>query len=398
MKRIYLDYAASTPVDPRVLAAMQPYFSEKSGNPGSLHSFGQEAIAAVDASRESIARSIGAGFREIIFTGSATEANNLALRGVVARFREGADERPRIIISSVEHESVLETAHDLEREGVEVVYLPVNNAGIVDLKKLKENLTANTVLVSVIYAQNEVGTVEPIAEMAKMVREARGAGTYPLLHTDAAQAFQFLDCDVKALGVDLMTLSAHKIYGPKGIGALYIRSDKNLTSLIAPIISGGGQEFGLRSGTENVPSIVEFTKAVELAVEVRQQETKRIQELRNQFLAGLKKIFPDLEINGAAINGMETNEIETSVAGENLKNLPNILNVYFPGREAQTLLTKLDLAGLAVSSGSACRSRALTASYVIEALGYSKNRAKSSIRFSFGRGTKIGRASCRERV
>lgn len=372
MKRIYFDYAAGTPVDPAVLRAMEPYFAEKFGNPGSMHAFGQEAMAAVDASRESVAKAIGAGFREIIFAGSATEANNLALRGVAEKFRDGHNASsktpPRIIVSAIEHESVLETARDLERMGIHAVYVPVDARGIVDLKKMKENLTSDTALVSIMYANNEIGSVQPIPEIAKIIREFRGKKDYPLFHTDAAQAFQFLNCNADELGVDLMTISSHKMYGPKGIGALYARDEKNLR----PRVTGGGQEFGLRSGTENVPAIVGFAKAVELAAASRGAESKRIASLRGDFWRGIKKIFPNAEMNGPE---------------EHSEKLPNILNVYFPGYAAQDIITKLDLNGLAVSSGSACRSRAIESSYVIEALGHGKVRAKSSIRFSFGRPT-----------
>lgn len=384
MERIYLDYAATTPVTPSVLEAMTPYFSEKFGNPGSLHSFGQEAIAAVDRSREAIAKSIGADFREIIFTGSATEANNLALRGVVKSQKSNV-KSPRIIISTIEHESVLETARDLERDGVEVIYLPVDHNGVVDLEQLKSALNDRTVLVSVMYANNEIGSVQPIAAIGETIREFRTYHTraLPLFHTDAAQAFQYFDCDVNKLGVDLMTLSAHKIYGPKGVGALYVRKNpesriQNLESgkrlpdsryqILDALITGGGQEFGLRSGTENVPSIVGFAKATELAIEAREHEAKRVGDLKRTFWNGLKKICPDAETNGSREH-----------------DAPHILNVYFPERLAEELLTRFDIAGLAVSSGSACRSRAAESSYVIEALGFTKERARRNIRFSFGR-------------
>ena len=380
-RKIYLDYAASTPVDPRVFEAMKPYFTEKFGNPGSLHSFGQEAIAVVDKSRETIAKAINADFREIIFTGSATEANNLVLRGVAVAFAKKNGTHPRIIISSIEHESVFETARDLEQWGIEVIYLPVDRRGIVDLVKLKSSLNDRTALVSIMYANNEIGTIQPIQEIADIVH---GQTARPLLHTDAVQAFQFLDCNPKKLGVDLMTFSAHKIYGPKGIGALYIRDGGKMK--FSPQTTGGGQEFGLRSGTENVPLIAGFAKAVELlliSAHSHELAHKRISELRGHFWQELKKIYPKAEING--------------VIGESdtLQALPNILNVYFPNHESQDLLTKFDMAGLAVSAGSACRSRAVESSYVIEALGYANgstelatgDRGKRSIRCSFGRPT-----------
>lgn len=368
MKKIYLDYAATTPVDPEVLRAMQPYFGKKFGNPGSLHSFGQEAIKAVDESREKIAKAIGADFREVIFTGSATEANNLALRGAVKFFgnpRAGA----RIIASAIEHESVLETAKDLERDGVEVVYIPVDKEGFVDLKKIENALNERTVLVSVMYANNEVGTVQPIAEIAKIVK----AKSRSLFHTDAVQAFQYLNCNVNDLGADLMTLSAHKIYGPKGIGILYVRNPKPGAYNLKPIIAGGGQEFGLRSGTENAPYIAGFAEAVRIAEENRQKEKERVAELRDYFWAEFKKICPKAELNGPAADLSYD------------KRLPNNLNVYIPDVESQFFLTELDLAGVAASSGSACSARSLTPSYVIEALGCAKERAKRSVRFSFGK-------------
>ncbi|HUX36075.1 MAG TPA: cysteine desulfurase family protein [Candidatus Paceibacterota bacterium] len=433
-QRLYFDYAASTPVAPEVEAAMRPYFGssyfENSparharrragvagwGNAGSLHSFGQEAIAALDESRETIANAIGAGFREIIFTGSATEANNLAIRGIAKRikYQVSSIKRPRIIVSAIEHESILETARDLEKEGIEVVYIPVSKNGIVDLKKLKESLNERTILVSVMYANNEIGTIQPIAEIAEIVRDFRNSklqktntkqnpnnknskvwnlGTgiwnlpaeYPLVHTDAVQAFQFLDCNVKNLGVDLMTLSSHKIYGPKGIGILYMRDlgfrNKDLRNengkfinhksyILNPIITGGGQEFGMRSGTENVPLAVGFAKAVSLAVKMRGAEAKRISSLRDYFWKELKKIYPAAKRNG-----------------DQKKVLPNFLNVYFPDFEAADLLTGFDLAGLGVSAGSACSARSSEPSYIIEALRAGAKQSSRSIRITLGRPT-----------
>mgnify|MGYP001609019784 CR=1 FL=1 len=426
MTRIYLDYAATTPIDPRVLRAMQPYFSEKFGNPGSLHSFGQEAITALDNSREAIAKSIGADFREIIFTGSATEANNLALRGALKWFKgqamgvsdkqtlnpSGHTLRPRIIVSAIEHESVLETARSLERDSVEVIYLPVGKNGVVDLKKLEESLNNQTILVSVMYANNEIGTIQPIAEISQVLRNFREArsqkleagsqkSALPLFHADAAQAFQFLDCDVNKLGMDLMTLSAHKIYGPKGAGALYVRGsrvqgigfreEKKLNPndhALHPILTGGGQEFGLRSGTENVPFIVGFAKAVELVSNSRELENKRIGDLRDYFWSELQKIYPMAQTNtDYTQNGTEGGQSQSAASQHMSVFLPNIINLYFPRHKAEELLTKFDIAGLAASSGSACRSRAVESSHVIEALGFNKERAKRSIRFSFGRPT-----------
>jgi cysteine desulfurase len=374
-EKIYFDYAATTPLDPAVLRAMRPYLSEKFGNAGSLHSFGQEAMTALDRSREIIAASIRAGFREIIFTSSATEANNLAMRGAVKKFfvSDRRSIKPRIIVSSIEHESVLETARDLEGDGIEVVYLPVDELGIIDLKKLEASLNKDTVLVSIMYANNEIGTIQPIQKIAEIIKTFKKEHLeeetyYPLFHTDASQAFQFLNCTVADLGIDLMTLSSHKIYGPKGVGALYTKQ----TSRLSSAMTGGGQELGLRSGTENIPAIVGFAKAAELLVNLRELTDKKLAGLREELWHGIKKIYPKAQINGDPSRG---------------KSLPNILNVYFPGYEAQDILTKFDMLGLAASSGSACRARASLTSYVIEELGYPKERARSSIRFSLGRPT-----------
>ncbi len=389
MKRIYLDFAASTPVDPEVFAAMEPYFAKKFGNPGSLHSFGREAIAAVDRARETVARAVGADFRQIVFTSSATEANSLALRGAARRFREerGGRAAPRLIVSSVEHESVLETARAMEREGISVAYAPVDAAGAVDADFIKRHLAPETALVSVMYGQNETGTLEPVPEIARIVADFRRAAApplaRPLFHTDAAQAFQFFDCSAGALGADLVTISSQKIYGPKGAAALFVKD----LSALAPALEGGGQEFGLRSGTENVPAIVGFAKAVELAVAAREKESARLAPLAARLAQGIRTRVPGAEINGA--------EPGIEAGGSGGRRLPHIVNIYFPGRAADELLTKFDLAGLAVSSGSACRARAAAPSYVIAALAKAagfgevraKDRARGSIRFSLGRGT-----------
>ena len=408
MKSIYLDYAASTPIDPRVVAAMSPYFTEIFANPNSLHRFGQEASRAVFVSRQTIARSLGADYKEIIFTGSATEANNLALRGSIKAIQKiqihsnnsngNSDilNRPRIIVSVIEHESVLETCRDLEKEGVEVIYISVNKEGIVDLKKLRSTLNDRTVLVSVMYANNEIGTIQPIDKISEIIRnfresriknqESRKADSkfkihnslFPLFHTDAVQAFQYLDCNVKNLGVDLMTLSAHKIYGPKGIGALFIRNSKHEARNPKQISNSKFQipnvsNFDIRTGTENVPYIVGFAKAVEIADKMRGLESVRVEKLRNYFWRSLQKAFGSKSI---ALNGSLQNR------------LPNNLNVYFPGRSAQELLIKLDLIGeVAASSGAACATRVNKESYVLKALGFTPARASGSLRFSLGRPT-----------
>jgi cysteine desulfurase len=429
--KIYFDYAASTPVAPAVLAAMEPYFSKKFGNAGSLHFFGQEAQAAVDKSRETIAKIIGAGFREVIFTGSATEANNLVLRGVARAARgimslarqnasgynreTNLDLPPRLIVSAIEHESILETAKDLEQEGVEVLYLPVDREGYVIVEKLKEMLNDQTILVSVMYANNEIGTIQNISKISEIIRSFRNENSkskiqnlnlgtvYPLIHTDAVQAFQYLDCNVNNLGVDFMTLSAHKIYGPKGVGALYARNSnqkaqnseqiqnhKNVSNLefqisdlrlVTPIVTGGGQEYGFRSGTENVPAIVGFAKAAELVFHSRESERRRIGKLRDYFLSKLKKIYPKVEVNGCA-------DAPTGARGFS-EQLPNIINLYFPDHLAEDLLIKLDLEGIAASAGSACSARSSKPSHVLRALGLPVARILRSLRFSLGRPSKL---------
>ncbi len=361
MERIYLDYAASTPVDPEVERAMRPYLGKRFGNPGSIHSFGQEAMAAVDKARETFAKILNAKFREIIFVSSATEGNNLAIRGTI---KKSGIQDPRIITSQIEHESVIETCRDLKKDGAEVIELPVSKDGFVDLDKLKVALNARTVLVSIIYASNEIGVIEPIREIAEIIADFKKKNScqYPLFHTDAAQAFQFLEMDVKSLGVDLMTVSSQKIYGPKGASLLYARENT-----IVPIITGGIQEFGLRAGTENVPAIVGFETAALLVQKNKTSEAKRIGKLRDYFWKELKKKKPELRVNGDMHN-----------------RLVNNINVYFPKDKAEDLIIKFDLAGIAVSHGSACAGRKSEPSHAVLALGFGKERAERSLRLTLG--------------
>jgi cysteine desulfurase len=402
-KRIYLDYAAGTPVDKRVLAAMKPYFNRQFGNPGSIHREGQAASAAVFNSRLKISRALDCDYKEIIFTGTASEANNLALRGIFKNLKL-QDLKPKIIISAIEHESIAETARDLEKDGVEVVVIPISKEGIIDLKRLKAALDERTVLVSVMYANNEIGTVQPIREIGEIINEykqgkiasvaslprndGRGlsksykpeARNYPLFHTDAVQAFQYLPCKPEELGVDLMTLSAHKIYGPKGIGLLYIKdfSRRSSGNKLEAIITGGEQEGAARAGTENVPYIAGFAKAVELAEVLREKEARRIEKLRDYFWAKIKKIEKNKKIK---------KYINVELNGSLQNRLPNNLNIYLPNHKAQDLLIALDLKGVAASAGAACSMRTTEPSKVITALGYSKERALASLRFSLGRET-----------
>jgi cysteine desulfurase len=368
--RIYLDYAASTPVDPRVLKIMQPYFSRSFGNPGSLHSFGQEGIAAVDDAREVVADILGVNFRQILFTGSATEANNLALRGAMKAAGSRIKE-PKILISSTEHESVEETARMLFEEGAEVVRIPVDKEGRVDVEALMRAVDRRTVLVSVMFANNETGTLNDIPAIGAALARVRAeyGGIYPLFHTDAVQAFQYLPCRPDDLGADLMTLSAHKVCGPKGVGVLYVRDLTQLT----PVLQGGGQEFGLRSGTENVPLIVGAAEAFRLAGEVREKEVKRMRGLTELFWQGLGSLRKKMKLNGVDIDGEGR--------------IPNVLNIRLASVSAEQLLTELDLRGVAASAGSACASRSHAPSRVLKAMGLAEEDIRSSIRVSLGRFT-----------
>jgi cysteine desulfurase len=389
MKKIYFDYASTTPVDSKVINAMKPYYSGVFGNPGSIHRFGQEASAALFKSRNNLAKLIGCDYREVIFTGSATEANNLAIRGVIKNFNQKSKEIPRIITSQIEHESILETCRDIEREGLaEVVYLPVSKSGMVDLKKIKASLNKRTVLVSIIYANNEIGSIQPIAEITKIICNFKNSKTqnsknkilgledpYPLFHTDAVQSFNYLDCDVKELRVDMMSLSSQKIYGPKGVGCLYVKNFGGFrgNKFISPIITGGWQEEGLRSGTENVSGIVGFSKAAEIAFKLRESENKRLKKLQEYFWKNIKKRFSSGGRARAVLNGSKIG----------IDRLSNNINIYFSKRK--DLIFKLDLAGFAVSGGSACSARLAKPSHVLKAIGCNVEKSSESIRISFGR-------------
>ncbi len=384
MKKIYLDYAASTPVDKEVLQAMLPYLCEKYGNPSSAHSFGQDAQIAMDAARAKVAAALGCLSQEIIFTGSATEANNLAVVGVL---REAVKKGKEVhaIVSAIEHESVLEPFFFAEKEwGVKVSRISVTKDGFIRPEMVKDALTEHTALVSVMYANNEIGTIQPIFEISEIIRNFKKElgmknkesgihsefrihnSLFPFFHTDAVQAANYLSLNVAELGVDMMTLSGHKIYGPKGVGALYIRKGTQ----IAPLLFGGGQEYGKRSGTENVPAIVGFAAALENAVARKEAETRTVKILTDYFMEQVVARVPDVRVNGSREN-----------------RLPNNANILFPGVRAADLIMALDMEGIAASAGSACQSKALAESHVLSALGLSKKDAQSSLRFSFGKYT-----------
>ncbi len=355
---IYMDSHATTPVDPRVLEAMLPYFTEKFGNAASRnHSFGWQAEEAVEQARKQVAALIGATAKEIVFTSGATESDNLAIKGVAHMYRTKGD---HIVTAVTEHKAVLDTCKRLEKEGFRVTYLPVGRDGLVSLDRLREALTDKTILVSVMMANNEIGVIQPIAEIGRIARERR-----ILFHTDAVQAAGKVPIDVNALNVDLVSLSAHKMYGPKGIGALYVRR-RDPRVLLAPVIDGGGHERGMRSGTLNVTGIVGFGKAAEVAAVEMAQESARLRALRDRLLEGLRKELDEIHVNGSMA-----------------ERLPNNLNVSFAYVEGESLLMGIN--DVAVSSGSACTSASLEPSYVLKALGTGDDLAHSSIRFGLGR-------------
>lgn len=354
---VYLDNHATTPLDPRVLEAMLPFFTSRFGNAASnSHSFGWEAAAAVEKARRQIAVSIGASAQEIVFTSGATESDNLALKGVAEAFR---DKGNHIITAATEHKAVLDSCQHLEKIGCRVSYLPVRNDGLIDLDQLKDAFTDRTILVSIMAANNETGVLQPIEEIGKLCRE-RGV----LFHSDAVQALGKVPLDVNRANLDLASLTAHKLYGPKGCGALYVRGDSSVK--LAPLIDGGGHENGLRSGTLNVPGIVGFGKACEIAQNEMPEESCRLAGLRNRLRDRLIAEMGHVTINGC----MD-------------KRLPGNLNMSFLEVEGETLLTGLN--EVALSSGSACSSGKTHASYVLKALGLSDEAAGSAIRFGIGR-------------
>ncbi|MEM7825337.1 MAG: cysteine desulfurase NifS [Candidatus Aenigmatarchaeota archaeon] len=356
--KVYLDYAATTPVDPRVLKAMLPFFSKKFGNTMSLHSFGREAKSALEDAREKVAVLMNAEANEIIFTGSATESDNLALKGISFAKK---DKGKHIIVSSIEHHAVLDTAKWLEKQGFEVTYLPVDKYGLVNPSEVENVIRKDTILVSIMHANNEIGTIEPIEEIGKICSEN---GIY--FHTDATQSYGKIKVDVKKMNIDLLTVSAHKMYGPKGVGALFIRRGVK----IEPLLHGGGHEFGLRSSTVNTAGIVGFGTAAEIAKKEMKKESERLIKLRDKLIKGVLKI-EDSHLNGHPE-----------------KRLPNNANFYFDFIEGESLVVALDIKGIAASTGSACSSESLEPSHVLLAIGLKHHQAHGSLRLSLGRWTK----------
>lgn len=387
LRRIYLDNSATTPIAPEVVEAMMPYLTDKFGNASSIHFFGQEARAAVDRARHQVAALINARPNEIVFTSGGTESNNLAIRGLIEslrrspRVRKGVSAnlpnqpaRPHIITSAIEHSAVKNVCEDLEKQGFDVTYLPVYEDGIVRLEDVEAAITGETVLISIMTANNEIGTLQPVADIGRMVRSLREMGRKIWFHTDAVQALGKMSVDVEEIGCDLLSVSAHKIYAPKGVGALYVRRGVRLH----PQNIGGHQERERRGGTESVPNIVAFGAACDLAKEElagvsasddhRSNPIAAMRRLRNSFESKVGEIIPDIIFNG-----------------HREKRLPNISNISFARVEGEALLINLDMQGIAVSTGSACSSGTLEPSPVIRALDPTDERARGAIRFSFGR-------------
>ena len=351
-----MDYAATTPLDPRVLEDMKPYFSEVYGNASSINTFGLEARQAVEDARKVVAELMNAECEELIFTGSATETNNLILKGFA--FKEGR-KKTHIAISTIEHDSVVNSAKWLETQGFRITRVPVDRYGLLDMEALTNALKSGVSLVSIIHANNEIGTIQPVKEIGKLCHDY---GAY--FHTDAAQSFGKIAIDVKEMNIDYMTVNAHKIYGPKGVGALFLSKE---ATKIEPLLHGGGHEFGLRSSTENVPGIIGFAKAVELRKGEMNSEAKKTNELRNRIEKGV------LEIEETYLNGHPT------------KRLPNIANFRFSYIEGESLILLLNDKGVAASTGSACSSKSQEPSHVLLALGLRPDEARGSLRLSLGK-------------
>jgi cysteine desulfurase len=360
LKQIYLDYNSTTPLDERVLDAILPYMREKFGNASSIHNFGREAKVGIEDAREKVAEIIGAEPSEIYFTSGGTESDNIAVKGVAY---QNQSKKKHIITSAIEHHAVLESVKYLEKNGFQASYLGTDNAGFVSIAELKKELTDQTSIVSVMHANNEVGTIQNIAGLAAAAHE-RGA----LFHTDAVQSVGKIKVNVKELDVDLLSMSGHKICGPKGVGVIFIRKGIKIT----PLFHGGHHEKGRRAGTENVAGIVGFAKALELADNMREKEHARLSALADYFINDLSSKIPDISLNGPR---------------DNSRRIPSTVNISFHGIEGESIILSLDMKGIGVASGSACTSGSLEASHVLTAMAVPVEFAQGSIRFSMGRFT-----------
>jgi cysteine desulfurase len=360
MKKIYMDHAATTPVDPEVVKAMLPYFTEQFGNASSFHSYGRDAKMAIESSRTKIAKVINAKEKEIIFTAGGTESDNLAIKGsVYSQLKKRKLENAHIITSSIEHPAVTNTCKFLETQGHTVTYLPVDKNGFIDPEELADKIKKETVLVTIMHANNEIGTIEPIEEIGKIAHE-----NDIIFHTDAVQTFGKIPIDVDKMNIDLLAVSSHKIYGPKGIGALYVRKGIKLE----PFVHGGGQEKGLRSSTENIPGIVGLGKAAELALDNLEPERARLTKLRDKIIEGTLG-----QIDQAYLNGHPT------------ERLPHNAHFWFMAIEGESIILSLDEVGIAASTGSACSTAKLEPSYVLMAIGLKAFEAHGSLRLSLGK-------------
>lgn len=354
-KRIYLDHSATTPLKKEVLDAMLPYLTEQYGNPSSIYTEGREAKKALEKARDTIAAAIGAEAKELFFTASGTEADNWALRGIL---EANAQKGCHLITSKIEHPAILQTCADLSKKGCEITYLSVDQNGFIDLEELERDIREDTVLVSVMTANNEIGTIQPVAEIGRICK-----AHHVLFHTDAVQAVGTIEIDVKKWNIDLLSLSGHKFYGPKGVGALYIRNGVK----IAPFVTGGHQENGRRAATENVAGIVGMAKALSLAVSAMRENTEKLERLREHTITRILQEIPDVTLNG-----------------DRRRRLPGHINFSFRFIEGESLLLMLDLAGIAASSGSACTSGSLDPSHVLLAIGLPHEIAHGSLRLTFG--------------
>ncbi|GAA0082070.1 cysteine desulfurase NifS [Clostridium sporogenes] len=356
-KQVYMDYSATTYTKPEVLEEMLPFFTENFGNPSSLYSFSDKTKKAVDLARERVAKVLNAEKNEIFFTSGGSEADNWALKGIAYANKNKGN---HIITTKIEHHAILHTAQFLEKEGFKVTYLPVDEEGFVSIEDVKTAITDETILVSIMFANNEIGTIEPIKEIGKLCKEKN-----IYFHTDAVQAIGHVDIDVKDMNIDLLSMSAHKFYGPKGVGALYIRNGVKIQNLI----HGGGQERGKRASTENIAGIVGLGKAIELAIENMPEENKKLANLRGKLIKEVEKRIPEVKLNGPRDMG---------------KRLPNNVNISFIGIEGETLLLDLDMNGIFGSTGSACASASLDPSHVLLSIGLPHEVAHGSLRLSLG--------------
>lgn len=358
MKNIYLDHAATCPTDPEVLEAMQPYFTEHFGNPSSIYSISRITRNAIENARAILAKAIGAAPEEIVFTSGGSESDNFAVKGVAHALREKGR---HIITSQIEHHAVLYTCKYLEKNGYSVTYLPVDHDGIIQINELEKAIRPDTILITIMHANNEIGSIQPIREIGEIAKKHN-----IIFHTDAVQTFGHIPVDVNELNADLLSISGHKFYGPKGVGALYIRKGTRIT----PLIHGGDQERRRRASTENVPGIIGLGKAVEIARGIMNDEMKRQAQLRDEFIKKILTTIPDSRLNGST-----------------LQRLPNNINISFKGIEGESILLNLDMYGIAASTGSACSSSSLEPSHVLLAIGLDHELAHGSVRFSLGKHT-----------